>query len=120
MQKLARMKAKQPQKIVASAQQEGMQKSPMCIKTKKPQQKPKQQYTSSSCSSQSQTSHAHSGGTVLDWTGQRREGYRDVHSKLQKDHKISEKQNNKGIAANANTQNGSKDHQAEETIAGIH
>ena len=39
MQKLARMKAKQPQKIVASAQQEGMQKSPMCIKTKKPQQK---------------------------------------------------------------------------------
>ena len=43
-----------------------------------------------------------------------------MHSKLQKDHKISEKQNNKGIAANANTQNGSNDHQAEETIAGIH
>ena len=74
---------------------------------------------SPTCNLQSQTYnyHVHSGGTVLGRTWQRSEGYRVVHSQPQKDHKFPDKRKDKGIVANANTQNGSKVRRAEEMIA---
>ena len=96
MQKLACLKAKKPQRKVASAQQRKMQKSPTYVEMEKllgSKRKPKQQRTSSTSKHnwQSQTSHINSGGTVLGQTRQRREGYRIVRSKPQKDHKFPDK-----------------------------